>query len=162
MARGGRSGDRAKRQRWRELVARWRESGETVREFCRRMGVKQSTFYRWRQRLARGGRRQGGHCQTAGNVSPRQPVDVTSGGGGPGQHVAARFLPVQVVLDHGDDLRSQGDDLRSQGNDLKSAGDEGSSGVEIHWGNGRRVRLGRRFDRQTLVEVLSVLEGWPC
>ncbi len=155
MARGGRSGDPAKRQRWRELVARWRESGETVREFCHRMGVKQSAFYRWRQTLARGGRRQYGHCQTTGNVPPRQRADVTSGAGGPGQHVAARFLPVQVVLDHDDDLSSQGDDL-------KSARDEGSSGVEIHWGNGRRVRLGRRFDRQTLVEVLSVLEGWPC
>jgi hypothetical protein len=37
-----------------------------------------------------------------------------------------------------------------------------SSGVEIHWGNGRSVRLHRGFDRQTLADVLGVLEARPC
>jgi hypothetical protein len=36
------------------------------------------------------------------------------------------------------------------------------SGVEIHWDNGRTVRLRRGFDRRTLAEVLIVLEGPPC
>jgi hypothetical protein len=36
------------------------------------------------------------------------------------------------------------------------------SGVEIHWANGRSVRLHRGFDRQTLADVLAVLEARPC
>lgn len=36
------------------------------------------------------------------------------------------------------------------------------SGVEIHWDNGRSVRLHRGFDRQTLADVLAVLEARPC
>jgi hypothetical protein len=36
------------------------------------------------------------------------------------------------------------------------------SGVEIHWDNGRTVRLRRGFDRRTLAEVLAVLEAPPC
>jgi hypothetical protein len=36
------------------------------------------------------------------------------------------------------------------------------SGVEIHWDNGRSVRLCRRFDGQTLADVLAVLEARPC
>jgi hypothetical protein len=34
--------------------------------------------------------------------------------------------------------------------------------VEIHWANGRSVRLRRGFDRQTLADVLAVLEARPC
>jgi hypothetical protein len=39
---------------------------------------------------------------------------------------------------------------------------EPSSGVEIHWDNGRSARLHRGFDRQTLADVLAVLEARPC
>jgi hypothetical protein len=39
---------------------------------------------------------------------------------------------------------------------------EPGSGVEIHWDNGRSVRLHRGFDRQTLADVLAVLEARPC
>ena len=35
-------------------------------------------------------------------------------------------------------------------------------GVEIHLGGGRLVRVGPGVDRQTLVDVLSVLEARPC
>jgi hypothetical protein len=39
---------------------------------------------------------------------------------------------------------------------------EPGSGVEIHWANGRTVRLHRGFDRQTLVDALAVLEARSC
>jgi hypothetical protein len=35
-------------------------------------------------------------------------------------------------------------------------------GVEIVLKHGRTVRVGAGFDRQTLVEVLAVLETAPC
>jgi hypothetical protein len=37
-----------------------------------------------------------------------------------------------------------------------------SFGVEIVLGSGRVVRVPPRFDRQTLADVLAVLEARPC
>jgi transposase-like protein len=141
MAKRGRSGDPAKRRYWRELVERWRQSGQSVRAFCRSGGVKEAAFYWWRQRLAQRRPRQGGHRHKQGSVPQRKRGDATTRQDGPDRHVAARFLPVQVVMDQAS---------------------ESSSGVEIHWDNGRSVRLCRRFDRQTLADVMAVLETRPC
>ncbi len=138
MAKQGRKGDAAKRQRWRELVDRCRQSGQTVREFCHSAGVKESAFYWWRRTLARCRRGRGGHRHSEAGVARRKRAAVTTVREG---QVAPRFLPVQVVMDEGREL---------------------ASGVEIHWGNGRRVRLCRQFDAPTLAAVLAVLEAQPC
>ena len=37
---------------WRDLVARWKASGQTVAAFCAAHRVSQATFYYWRHRLA--------------------------------------------------------------------------------------------------------------
>ena len=37
---------------WRDLIARWRASGQTVAAFCAAHRVRQTTFYSWRHRLA--------------------------------------------------------------------------------------------------------------
>ncbi len=36
---------------WRELLNRFRSSGESVTGFCRREGVSANSFRRWRERL---------------------------------------------------------------------------------------------------------------
>ena len=38
---------------WRQVVARWERSGLGVPAFCRREGLNQATFYRWRWELKR-------------------------------------------------------------------------------------------------------------
>lgn len=38
--------------RWRERLERWRKSGESIAEFCRREGLSPPSFYLWRRRLA--------------------------------------------------------------------------------------------------------------
>ena len=38
---------------WRERVERWRASGASVRDFCRREKVSTPRFYHWRQELAK-------------------------------------------------------------------------------------------------------------
>ncbi len=143
MAKGGRAGDPARRRYWREVIERWRQSGQGVRAFCQAEGVKKATFYSWRQRLARTRRcpRQGARCRQQESGRQGKPTGVTARAAGPDPHDAARFLPLQVTIDQ--------------------AG-QASSGVEIHWANGRSVRLCRQFDRQTLAEVLAVLEARPC
>jgi hypothetical protein len=144
MARRGRDGDAAKRQRWKDLVDRWQGSGQSVRAFCRDAGVKEAAFYWWRRVLARdqasvGARREyGRHAAAASGVARRPRAEAAGGREGRG---AARFLPVRVVSDQASEL---------------------PSGVEIHLGNGRSVRVCRRFDGHTLAEVLAVLEAAPC
>lgn len=50
MANKNRSGDRE--AYWREVVARFRTSGLSVRDFCRREKLQESAFYFWRRTLA--------------------------------------------------------------------------------------------------------------
>ena len=44
---------------WRERLARFRDGDLKVAEFCRREGVSNASFYRWRGRLEPGNRRVG-------------------------------------------------------------------------------------------------------
>ena len=37
---------------WRDLIDRWKASGQSVAAFCAAHGVSQATFYAWRKRLA--------------------------------------------------------------------------------------------------------------
>ena len=41
---------------WRDLITRWKTSGQTVAAFCAAHRVSQATFYSWRKRLAAHGR----------------------------------------------------------------------------------------------------------
>jgi hypothetical protein len=45
--------DPAKEQYWRELVAQWRASGLSAREFCSLRQVTEASFYSWRRELQR-------------------------------------------------------------------------------------------------------------
>lgn len=76
--RGRRSEAAAK---WQERLDRWQRLGCSIREFCRREGVSQPSFFQWRKRLASG----------SGSRSAR------------GVARGAVFLPVQVIADdHGE------------------------------------------------------------
>jgi hypothetical protein len=141
MTKRGRSGDPARHRYWRDLVERWRLSGQSVREFCRTAGVKESAFYWWKRRLGRCRPRQGGHRATPGSLPCRPRAMVPAGEPGRAGRTAARFLPIEVAMD----------------GTLEAAGS-----VEIVVGGGRRIRVQPGFDRQTLGEVLAALEGRPC
>ncbi len=150
MAKHARGVDVVKRKHWQGLIRQWRQSGQSVREFCRNAEIKEWTFYWWRQRLARschgptthGPTTHGPttHGRALSDARGAKPATGTVGHKAQDQ-ATVNFLPVQVVPGQ--------------------AGEVGS-GVEIHWSNGRSVRLHRGFDRQTLAEVLAVLETQPC
>jgi hypothetical protein len=76
--------DAAKHRFWEECVTRWRKSGLSVREFCRREALAEPSFYGWRRELAR---------RETGEHPSRQPARPQS------RRVAKRttFLPVEVV-----------------------------------------------------------------
>ena len=126
---------------WEEAMRRWRESGQSVRDFCRNEGVRESAFYFWRRELARRSQSTDAVKRSRPPVSPlttasRSPKRV------PSQHSSIpSFLPVCVVED---------------------VAEEATSGVEIILAHGCTVRVRAGFDRQTLTDVMAVLEVRPC
>jgi len=49
--RGNQRGDETKAQEWRRHITVWRDSGLSVRAYCRRAKVREASFYWWRRRL---------------------------------------------------------------------------------------------------------------
>ena len=73
----GKVGTRAAVARlWRERLARWRQSGISISEFCRREKLSQPSFFQWRKRLAK-----------------KADASIALGG----EARVPSFLPVQVV-----------------------------------------------------------------
>jgi hypothetical protein len=61
---------------WRDLIDRWKTSGQSIAAFCAAQRVSQATFYSWHKRLATHGR---------DTATPAPP--------------APTFTPVRVVPD---------------------------------------------------------------
>jgi transposase-like protein len=140
MRKHGRRSDPQREREWQAAVRRWQRSGQSVREYCRAQGLKESAFYFWRRELARRGR------QAAGN-GPRVKARSVTPGLPPAQRVSRprrptpSFLPVHLV---------------------EPAVAGAARGVEVVLERGRTVRVPAGFDRQTLADVLAVLEVRSC
>jgi transposase len=74
---------------WRQVVARWKRSGLSVRTFCRAEGLKPVTFYWWRRELNRRDQSQPAFLPVCILPEPAEPA-----GGG-----------IEVVLANGRSLR---------------------------------------------------------
>ena len=151
MTKRIRRGDPQRRKYWEGVVRRCKEGGQSVRAFCRVEGLRESAFYFWRRRLAR----RSPPSDAAGQPRPGRPTLVlaaasTKRRSGP-RRGSASFLPVRVV--------APASGYAASG---RPAATETSRGVEIVLAFGRIVRVPAGFERQTLVDVLAVLEGRPC
>jgi hypothetical protein len=64
---------------WRQILARWRRSGLSVRAFCRAEGVNEPRFYWWRRKLSQADAKESAfvpvHVVT-GEVSAPAPRDI--------------------------------------------------------------------------------------
>jgi hypothetical protein len=143
-----RRGDPERRRQWQATVEQWRQSRQSVRDFCRAQGVKESAFYFWRRELTRRHPQAG----TRGRIQRRQPASKTPkragvvisahplspAASGRRQGQRARFLPVRVV---------------------PAVAEENRGGLEIALSGGRVIRVRPGVDRQTLADVLAVLEA---
>ena len=77
--RGGKRRDPARERFWRRAIRDQQRSGLSVRDFCRREGLKDGAFRWWRQELPRRDRQP--------SIPPRgEPTEA-----------APAFLPVRVV-----------------------------------------------------------------
>ena len=137
MARQIRRGDPRRQNYWEEVVRRWKEGGRSVREFCHAEGMRESAFYFWRRKLKSGSRPSATVGQSSRPASRRLPEP---------RRGTPSFLPVRVT---------------GPVNDCPDLVEK-ACGVEIVLRQGRLVRVRAGFDRQTLTDVLDVLEVRSC
>jgi hypothetical protein len=164
MQQKGPQRDLEKQRFWQRHVGGWRQSGRSIREYCRENALSEPAFYAWRRELARRRQVSGTAARAARKATrrPKAPRTATTAPGGRRQQRPApscgtpSFVPVRVVPPG-----SAADGRRvpacGQATARGAAG-----GVEILLEHQRTVRVCAGFDRQTLCAVLAVLEGRPC
>ena len=81
--RGGKRRDPAREKFWRRAIRDQQRSGLSVRDFCRREGLKDWTFRWWRQELARRDRQPSAAPRDRGDPEPNEAPPA--------------FLPVRVA-----------------------------------------------------------------
>ena len=125
--------DLEKEAAWRRRLREQGKSGQSVRAWCRRHGVRETAFYWWRKELA------------------RRDAERLPSGQGHTKGRTASFVPVQVTEEPARDGDPGGGDRRS-----------GAAQIEIELTDGRRVRVTGTVDRELLTQVLDVLERRAC
>lgn len=131
--------DRSKERFWRRAVRQWRQSGQSIRAFCRERGLSEPSFHGWRRTLAE-------RDQAADKT--RRATRVASKRGHQEQNgdVGRDFVPVQIVASAAPAVTASA----------------ASGGIEVVVGAGRVVRIAAGFDAATLQRLLAVLEDRPC
>ena len=130
------------RRQWLQLVEEQHLSGISAIEFCRRRGIRHSSFYCARRRL-----------RARGELTPAE----TGGETPAGRDEVRRDVCVQAV--HFVEARVQ--EIAAQPQDLAKAPQtraDAAGVLKLRLGRGRSVVLRRGFDRQLLREILALLE----
>ena len=149
MGKSGRR-DLRKESFWRRIIRGHGGSGMSIRAWCEEHGVSDVSFHWWRRELAR---RDAEHKGTArrrvksGESNGRTSRNISGRAKpGTGERVgrddsSSTFLPVMVTEDTHRNIPSL---------------------IEVVLGDGRSVRLAGSVDRESLAEVLDVLESRSC
>lgn len=102
----GRKRSQSTEAAWRDRLARFGNSGLTVKDFCRQEGVSDPSFYQWRKRLSEDqqGPQRGRQAGSGiGKPQPFVPVTVSSPGVPPG--LAGSLACAEVELPNGIRIR---------------------------------------------------------
>jgi hypothetical protein len=67
--------DPAREKAWRKRFAQWKESGLSIRDFCRRNELKENTFHYWRSELKR---RDQNRASKGGRKAEASPVSFAT------------------------------------------------------------------------------------
>ena len=85
---------------WQERLARWRQSGLSISEFCRREGVSPPSFYQWRKRLGTGPGVHRGRTVGRPVFLPVEIANAAEGSSRPAINDSAEAL-VEITLQRG-------------------------------------------------------------
>jgi hypothetical protein len=121
---------------WRRVLGEQGRSGLSIRAWCVRQGVRESSFFWWRRELVK---REALRAALA-------PVRVTSDSSGHPAPPIGRFLPVHVTSD-------------SLANPVHEGFPENESRgwIEVHWPDQRRVQVIGSVHREVLIEVFAAM-----
>lgn len=138
-----RQNDSEKERVWRQRLDGHKESGLSIRAYCRREGISEPLFYWWRREIARRGERG-----VAESRRKKPGVAICCSQPGFAEMLPAR-QPIMVppAVPGRRDARPS---FLSQSN---------SSAIEIVLRGGRVLRVRARFDHDLLLEVARLLEG---
>jgi transposase-like protein len=128
MARKHVRRDEVKEYQWRERLAGWRGSGQSIGAYCRELGLSEQQFYYWRARLR----------QEAGAAS--SPPERSGPSARHGAVTTGAVSFVEVPRDQ-----------------RLSSGLVTTAVVTVVVPSGWRVEVGPGFDGATLREVLTVV-----
>ena len=147
---GGVNRDRRREAEWQRTIQAQRQSGLSVREFCRRSKVRESGFYFWRRELER---RQAEQKRPRRGARPAQASSVAT---------APAFVVVRVTGQEATspaNLASPSAGGRIEATSPVSPALPPAGGrIEIELPGQRRVHITVPVDRQALADVLAVLE----
>ena len=68
--------DVGKERQWRGLLRKQKRSGQSVRAFCRERGLKEASFYHWRQKIEQRDREVHATRSAASALAPVVVVDA--------------------------------------------------------------------------------------
>ena len=148
MKKRNRRCDPQKQACWQGVVRRWKESGQTVRDFCRVAGLRESAFFFWRRELTRRSQGPGSVSRPVPKVSLATPTAPSPKRSFSPRRRQPSFLPVRVVTSASSGAPACGSRI--------AAAAEAADKLEIVLAPGRVVRVPPGFDRQTLSDVLAV------
>lgn len=134
-----------KEQHWRELIEKWRASGQSVRGFCAEHHIAEPSFYAWRRTIALRDQQRDPQLQPVKASQSLAPSHSTSQEKSDQRPV---FVPVRVVSPVDETPRSRDVPVPAW--------------LELVIGSGRIVRVPPGFDTDTLRQLLAVLEEPPC
>ncbi len=138
MARG--LPDQAKERFWRRLLHEWRQSGQSIRAFCRKRAVSEPSFYAWRRTLAQCDQ----HQAAARHPARGRQADTTQ------RPATALFAPVRLI------------DAAPTSSGSRNGADAESPSLEVLCRGGRVVRVAAGFDPAAVRALVAALEELPC
>jgi hypothetical protein len=126
-------------QQWRERIEGWRSSGQRQSEFCRVHGFPVSSFSYWKVELVRRAHLRAGEAAAPGKSPQPEEAEAPGGQGLCWQQVAWPAPPPTGVPSHA-----------------------AEDGLEVVLPGGWSIRLGPRFEAESLKRLLGVLEVVSC
>lgn len=124
--------------KWQERVEEWQRSGQRQSPFCRERGISVSSFSKWKCELLR--RQRYLSASSEGLAAPGSAREADAGG-----------LSWTEVL-----CRQSA----AEGRFASSA--SSGAGLELVLPSGWSIRLGPRFEAESLKRLLAVLGSGPC
>src|SRR5687767_3547021 len=125
------------RQKWREIIERQQASGLSIAAFCRDDGVPASSFFAWKRRLA----------ASPPGVSAAVPTN------------APAAVPAPATVTAAAPASSFPGFVEATVPDIRSAAAAAAAAIQVRLRGGRRLLVGRGFDRDLLAEVVAFFEG---